>query len=67
MFSDLRYGLFLHYGLYSLLGRGEWVWNREEIPAEEYRALGIVVLLIWTRVIRRRLTLARFITVRRID
>jgi alpha-L-fucosidase len=39
MFSELRYGLFIHYGLYSLLGRAEWVWNREEIPAEEYRAL----------------------------
>lgn len=38
-FSDWRYGLFIHYGLYSLLGRAEWVWNREEIPAEEYRAL----------------------------
>ena len=39
VFSDLRYGLFIHYGLYSLLGRGEWVWNREEIPTEEYRTL----------------------------
>ena len=39
-FSDWRYGLFVHYGLFSLLGRGEWVWNREEIPAAEYSALG---------------------------
>ena len=38
-FADLRYGLFIHYGLYSLLGRGEWAWNREEIPAAEYCAL----------------------------
>jgi len=38
-FSDWRYGLFIHYGLYSLLGRGEWVWNREKIPAEEYASL----------------------------
>lgn len=38
-FSEIRYGLFVHYGLYSLLGRGEWVWNREAIPAAEYVAL----------------------------
>jgi len=38
-FSDWRYGLFIHYGLYSLLGRGEWAWNREQIPDEQYRAL----------------------------
>jgi alpha-L-fucosidase len=34
-----RYGLFIHYGLYSLLERGEWVWNREEIPLAEYKQL----------------------------
>ena len=38
-FAEARYGLFIHYGLYSLLERGEWVWNREEIPREEYKAL----------------------------
>ena len=34
-FTETRGGLFIHYGLYSLLGRGEWVWNREAIPREE--------------------------------
>ncbi len=38
-FTEARYGLFVHYGLYSLLGRGEWVMNRESIPRDEYRAL----------------------------
>jgi hypothetical protein len=38
-FADLRYGLFVHYGLYSLLGRGEWARNREAIPREEYTSL----------------------------
>ncbi len=38
-FSSLRYGMFVHFGLYSLLGRGEWVMNRERIPREEYRKL----------------------------
>ncbi len=38
-FSDARYGLFLHYGLYSLLGRHEWVQLRERIPVAEYAKL----------------------------
>ena len=38
-FTEARYGLFIHYGLYSLLGRGEWVLNREQIPLSEYRPL----------------------------
>ena len=38
-FSELRYGLFVHYGLVSLLGRGEWVLNREQIPLAEYQQL----------------------------
>jgi alpha-L-fucosidase len=38
-FRDARYGLIIHYGLYSLLGRGEWVMNREQIPAVEYARL----------------------------
>lgn len=34
-FSNMRYGMFIHFGLYSMLGRGEWVMNREQIsPAE---------------------------------
>lgn len=38
-FEDMAYGLFMHYGLYSLLGRGEWAMSQESIPAEEYAAL----------------------------
>ena len=38
-FKDARYGLFIHYGLYSLFGRGEWVLNREQIPIDQYKAL----------------------------
>jgi len=38
-FADARYGMFIHWGLYALLGRGEWVMNRERIPAEEYERL----------------------------
>jgi alpha-L-fucosidase len=38
-FTDARYGMFIHFGLYSLLGRGEWVMNREKIAPEAYREL----------------------------
>jgi len=31
--------MFIHYGLYSQLGRGEWVMNRERRPMGEFRAL----------------------------
>lgn len=38
-FEDADYGLFLHYGLYSLLADGEWVQYHEEIPPAEYAQL----------------------------
>ena len=38
-FADARFGLFMHYGLYSLLGRGEWVLQKETVPLAEYEAL----------------------------
>jgi len=38
-FTDAKYGLFIHYGLYSLLGRHEWVQYKETIPIAEYAKL----------------------------
>ncbi len=38
-FEQMAYGLFLHWGLYSQLGRGEWVQHLENIPVEEYARL----------------------------
>lgn len=38
-FSEARFGLFMHYGLYSLLGRGEWVMYHEKIPIADYEPL----------------------------
>lgn len=38
-FRNARFGLFLHYGLYSQLGRGEWVMLKEAIPVAEYEKL----------------------------
>lgn len=34
-FTKLRYGMFVHYGLFSRLARGEWVMNREQIQPSE--------------------------------
>jgi len=36
---ESRFGMFVHWGLYSQLGRGEWAMNRDCIPVEEYEAL----------------------------
>lgn len=38
-FNEARFGMFIHWGVYSLLGRGEWVRFIESIPSSEYRAL----------------------------
>jgi len=35
-FKEARFGMFIHWGLYSVLGRGEWVMYQENIPAKEY-------------------------------
>lgn len=31
--------MFIHWGAYSVAGRGEWVGNRERVPFEEYKRL----------------------------
>lgn len=36
---DAKVGMFIHWGLYSILGRGEWVRHNEQIPWDEYCAL----------------------------
>ena len=34
---DARFGLMIHYGIYSCYARGEWIRLREGISSEEYR------------------------------
>lgn len=34
-----RFGMFIHFGLYSLLGRHEWAMEEEGIPVAEYQLL----------------------------
>ena len=38
---EARFGMFIHWGLYSQLGRHEWVMNRERIPISEYEHLAV--------------------------
>jgi alpha-L-fucosidase len=36
---EARFGMFIHWGLYSILGRHEWAMEMEGIPAPEYEKL----------------------------
>ncbi len=38
-FRDAKFGMFIHWGLYSLLGKGEWVMFNERINVDEYSKL----------------------------
>ena len=35
-FQNARFGMFLHWGLYAIPGRGEWYMSNARIPAEQY-------------------------------
>ena len=35
-FREARFGLFLHWGLYAIPARGEWVRSNEQMPESEY-------------------------------
>lgn len=35
-YQEARFGMFLHWGLYSIPARGEWVRSTEELTIEEY-------------------------------
>ena len=36
-FMDARFGMFIHWGLYSIPACGEWVMSQKEMTIEEYR------------------------------
>jgi alpha-L-fucosidase len=38
-FQDSKFGMFIHWGVYSVLERGEWVMNNARIPIAEYEQL----------------------------
>ena len=38
---DAKFGLFVHWGVYSVIGKGEWAYYSEKIPAEEYKKIAM--------------------------
>ncbi len=38
-FADARFGIFIHWGIYSMLGDGEWVMHNKNINYKEYEKL----------------------------
>ena len=38
-FENARFGMFIHWGVYSVLGDGEWVMNNQNISISEYEKL----------------------------
>ncbi len=38
-FTDAKYGMFIHYGLYAQLEKGEWIQLRDTVPVAEYAKL----------------------------
>jgi alpha-L-fucosidase len=38
-FRDARFGMFIHWGIYAVPARGEWVMNNEKIPVAEYEKI----------------------------
>jgi alpha-L-fucosidase len=38
-FQDAKFGMFIHWGVYSLLGDGEWVMNNQRIDKKTYEKL----------------------------
>lgn len=35
-FNEAKFGMFIHWGAYSVAARGEWILNRERTPYDEY-------------------------------
>jgi alpha-L-fucosidase len=38
-FRDAKFGMFIHWGVYSVLGDGEWVMNNRHMSIEDYETL----------------------------
>ena len=36
-FKESRFGIFIHWGIYSMMADGEWAMNLQKIPYEEYQ------------------------------
>lgn len=38
-FQDMKFGMFIHWGVYSVLGDGEWVFHNRKLKVSEYDRL----------------------------
>ncbi len=38
-FQNSKFGMFIHWGVYSVLGDGEWVMNNQRIDKQTYQKL----------------------------
>ena len=38
-FQDMKFGMFIHWGVYSVLGDGEWVFHERNLKVDEYNRL----------------------------
>src|ERR1700730_15916681 len=38
-FQDAKFGMFIHWGVYSILGDGEWVFHNRKLTVQEYERL----------------------------
>jgi alpha-L-fucosidase len=38
-FQDAKFGMFIHWGVYSVLGEGEWVFHNRKLTVDEYNRL----------------------------
>ena len=38
-FQDMKFGMFIHWGVYSVLGDGEWVFHERHLKLDEYNRL----------------------------
>ena len=35
-FQNMRFGIFIHWGIYSMFGQGEWFMNNKNVDFNEY-------------------------------
>ena len=40
-FQDMKYGMFIHWGVYSVLGDGEWIFHNRHLQIDEYNRLPV--------------------------
>jgi len=49
-FKEAKFGMFIHWGVYSVIGRGEWVKHHENMPDEDPRSWKEYIEYIHTQV-----------------